>query len=31
MVMMVNGNLVGRHHMQVICEIDQAAIQTDGK
>ena len=29
--MMVNGNLVGRHHMQVVCKVDQAAIQTDGK
>jgi hypothetical protein len=31
MVMMVNRNLVGCHHMQVVSEIDQVAIQTDGK
>ena len=31
MVMMVNSNLVGRHNMQVFSEIDQVAIQTDGK
>jgi hypothetical protein len=30
-VMMVNRNLVGRHHMQVVSKIDQVAIQTDGK
>ena len=31
MVVMVNRNLVGCHHMQVVSEIDQVAIQTDGK
>lgn len=31
MVVVVNGNLMGRQHMQVVCEIDQVAIQTDGK
>ena len=29
--MMVNRNLMGRHHMQVVSKIDQVAIQTDGK
>ena len=31
MVVMVNRNLVGCHHMQVVIKIDQVAIQTDGK
>ena len=31
MVVVVNSNLMGRHHMQVFSEIDQVAIQTDGK
>ena len=31
MVVVVNGNLVGCHHMQVISEIDQVAVKTDGK
>jgi hypothetical protein len=30
-VMVVDSNLMGSHHMQVISEIDQVAIQTDGK
>jgi hypothetical protein len=29
--MMVNRNLVGHHHMQVVSKINQVAIQTDGK
>ena len=31
MVMMVNRNQVGCHHMQVVSKIYQVAIQTDGK
>ena len=31
MVVVVNSNLMSRHYMQVISEIDQVAIQTDGK
>ena len=31
MVMVVNSNLMGSHHMQVISEIDQVAVQTAGK
>ena len=31
MVVVVNGKLMVRQHMQVISKIDQAAIQTDGK
>ena len=31
MVVVVNSNLMGRHHMQVFSEIDQVAIQTDSE
>ena len=31
MVVVVNGNLMGRQNMQVVSEIDRVAIQTDGK
>jgi hypothetical protein len=30
-MVVVNGNLMGRQNMQVVSEIDQVAIQTDGK
>ena len=31
MVVVVNGNLMGRQDMQVVSETDQVAMQTDGK
>ena len=31
MVMMINSDLVARHHMQFISEIDKVAMQTDCK